>query len=233
METKKCPYCGEEIMASAKKCRHCDEWLDKEAAQAKITVNKPNNAAMAVPVNNNEVKISPSLTIIFIGCVVISSLVDILSMSNTRLWSEMVGHDEFSIDFANNICFIVGFCGLMSLLMIKLGRVGQKYPSAGTLIAEIIISALAFGFSALGIEEVAGIFLIRWLIMTLIISIMLMTTKETRMTGILIIVMLISIIAFEFYFDGKPRLSKGEIMAYLFLTNAYLFKLKEYLIGQE
>ena len=232
METKQCPICGEEIMASAKKCRHCDEWLDKEAAQAKITVNKPNNAAMAVPVNHNEVKISPSLTIIFIGCVVISSLIDILSMSNTRLWSEMVGHDEFSIDYANNICFIVGFCALMSLLMIKLGRVGQKYPSAGTMIAEIIITALAFGFSALGIEDMAAIFMIIWLIMTLIISIMLITTGKTRMTGIWIIVMLISTIAFEFYLDAGHHFSKGTIMAYLFLTNAYLFKLIEFL-GKE
>ena len=24
----KCPYCGEEIMAAAKKCKHCGEWLD-------------------------------------------------------------------------------------------------------------------------------------------------------------------------------------------------------------
>lgn len=27
-ETKKCPYCGEEILAIAKKCKHCGRWLD-------------------------------------------------------------------------------------------------------------------------------------------------------------------------------------------------------------
>ena len=29
LETIKCPYCGEEISANAKKCKHCKEWLDK------------------------------------------------------------------------------------------------------------------------------------------------------------------------------------------------------------
>ena len=29
-ETKRCPYCGEEILAVAKKCKHCGEWLNKE-----------------------------------------------------------------------------------------------------------------------------------------------------------------------------------------------------------
>lgn len=38
MEEKKlCPYCGEEILAVAKKCKHCGEWLDeKEIVETRI-----------------------------------------------------------------------------------------------------------------------------------------------------------------------------------------------------
>ena len=35
-ETKKCPYCGKDIMATAKKCRFCGEWLDKDATPANV-----------------------------------------------------------------------------------------------------------------------------------------------------------------------------------------------------
>ena len=28
--TKKCPSCGERILAEAKKCRHCGEWLNRK-----------------------------------------------------------------------------------------------------------------------------------------------------------------------------------------------------------
>ena len=36
METKKCPYCGEEILAVAKKCKFCGEWLDEESTAEQI-----------------------------------------------------------------------------------------------------------------------------------------------------------------------------------------------------
>lgn len=32
-KTRKCPYCGEEIMADARKCKHCGEWLEGEPVQ--------------------------------------------------------------------------------------------------------------------------------------------------------------------------------------------------------
>ena len=28
--TKKCPYCGGEIMTTAKKCKHCKQWLNEK-----------------------------------------------------------------------------------------------------------------------------------------------------------------------------------------------------------
>lgn len=31
METKNCPYCGEEVKLLAKKCKHCGEWFDENA----------------------------------------------------------------------------------------------------------------------------------------------------------------------------------------------------------
>lgn len=36
VETKKCPYYGEEILAVAKKCKYCGEWLDKDSGQSKL-----------------------------------------------------------------------------------------------------------------------------------------------------------------------------------------------------
>lgn len=38
-EMKTCPYCGQEILANAKKCKHCGKWLEKQCPQCGEWVN--------------------------------------------------------------------------------------------------------------------------------------------------------------------------------------------------
>ena len=37
-ETKICPHCGGEILAVAKKCKHCGQWLDENAPKPSLTL---------------------------------------------------------------------------------------------------------------------------------------------------------------------------------------------------
>lgn len=38
-EMKSCPYCGQEILVNAKKCKHCGKWLEKQCPQCGEWVN--------------------------------------------------------------------------------------------------------------------------------------------------------------------------------------------------
>lgn len=40
-ETKQCPYCGEEILSVAKKCKHCGEWLETTSSEPAKMIECP------------------------------------------------------------------------------------------------------------------------------------------------------------------------------------------------
>lgn len=81
METKKCPYCGGEIMESAKKCKHCGEWLEERPIspqQASTPESKP----------QTEVEIKDSITkIIFLfvfGGLILAIVIWLIIVSNQK-----------------------------------------------------------------------------------------------------------------------------------------------------
>ena len=57
-DTKRCPYCGEEIKAVAKKCRFCGQWLDEESNEVKSNeeVKPQNDASVEQMAPKEEVK---------------------------------------------------------------------------------------------------------------------------------------------------------------------------------
>lgn len=48
-ETKKCPYCGKEILAVAKKCKHCKKWIVKPNEAQDTSKDEPTNVSSINP----------------------------------------------------------------------------------------------------------------------------------------------------------------------------------------
>lgn len=68
---KRCPYCGEEIMAVAKKCKHCGSWLDESTKPLqerketqKLHVKSPNQT---LKINKNYIIIGIVAFVLILG----------------------------------------------------------------------------------------------------------------------------------------------------------------------
>ena len=53
-ETMKCPYCGEEILAVAKKCKHCGEWLDENESEEEYVAEENGSSESLVYVKEDD-----------------------------------------------------------------------------------------------------------------------------------------------------------------------------------
>jgi uncharacterized membrane protein YvbJ len=94
-ETKKCPYCGGEIMAVAKKCRHCGKWLDANNAMTQQPTNISTNAPKQSIFSNKK-------TVLMLIGVIIIGLVVFFSIHSSNGGNEPVQHNDYSGNETNS-----------------------------------------------------------------------------------------------------------------------------------
>ena len=75
-ETKLCPYCGKEILAVAKKCKHCGMWLDEPQPQTTNSVSPDEELRQnKSEVDSEKRKISRKKLLLIIGGFIIAGII--------------------------------------------------------------------------------------------------------------------------------------------------------------
>lgn len=133
--TKRCPYCGEEILDVAKKCKHCGEWLDKNAMSQTHSElqNKGSRAILGIPdkvksSSKASVGNSPiagkgcliaivAIAVIFLIIFLVNSISDTGSVrsntdyNDTVTWEEVVVEEIPNDDYVEGVDYSDGVIG--------------------------------------------------------------------------------------------------------------------------
>lgn len=95
-ETKKCPYCGNEILAVAKKCKHCGKWL--EAKDSHISLQP--NAGVDNPKKSQETNafklFMPVAIIIVVGIILVIAIQFFFKNNNGTSQSPTITEETYS-----------------------------------------------------------------------------------------------------------------------------------------
>ncbi len=239
METKQCPYCGEEIMKAAKKCRHCGEWLPVEQ-----TKTAPSNTQIQSQVNVAEDwKELPNAGILQLACWITWALEFISTIQNydSKLDSFLGSILQF---FADNIpdWIILIALGIMWFILIMGLRTYCQIRNIGKMpfIALVCLMVGAYLITLTGCfvedEDLALLCLILFAfplivalsILELIIGIKLHKSDSTRRLGmwfmIYAIIPIVAMIVELGLWSGETQMIVTSIVEFI-ITTAVLHEL--------
>lgn len=152
-KTRTCPYCGEEIMADAKKCRHCGEWLNDEAEPKQDPAQE-----MAIKEFENQLKNEVLVTTSHEE----GSLIDSVpnkpneSLFKSCFWEQITKH---YCDFKGNVdrktfwvCYLY-----YSLIMLVIAGVSAIVPLLGIILMTVVSLGLLLPFLGLMVRRLHDI----------------------------------------------------------------------------
>ncbi|MBI3724808.1 zinc ribbon domain-containing protein [bacterium] len=105
--TKPCPFCAEQIAVSAKKCRFCNEWLDKSAAPAPAPDIDP-ALGYVLPVNVSPLALIAGYLGLFSILIIVAPvglLVSILAIHDLKKHPEKSGWGRAIFGLGSSILF--------------------------------------------------------------------------------------------------------------------------------
>lgn len=150
--TKQCPFCGEEIQATAKKCRHCGEWLEDSVS------NTQNQATTEIPfqgdsnnhkteVNYLKTPISDFVPILFWTGVIatfisMSHQSGVCYLTNPQKWLQIMQWATYIPEWVADL--LSGLVDTIFAYALYIGMKQQTRPMSGLLITNIIITILIY-----------------------------------------------------------------------------------------
>lgn len=150
--TKQCPFCGEEIQATAKKCRHCGEWLEDSVS------NTQNQATTEIPfqgdsnnhkteVNYLKTPISDFVPILFWTGVIatfisMSHQSGVCYLTNPYKWLQIMQWATYIPEWVADL--LSGLVDTIFAYALYIGMKHQTRPMSGLLITNIIITILIY-----------------------------------------------------------------------------------------
>ena len=228
MDRKNCPYCGEEIAASAKKCRFCGEWLEdpQQPIQPDPQPQYPQQDYQSQPQPNvaTEKKFYPKPLVTFLIIVsVIGLFSDLLEILNPKL-------EEFNeiAEIIGSILSGGGICTLFILFARKNSADRLPGVSNGLLMTTGILYTLMSVISCFDNDGIiSGMLFLATAVCWAIGSIQLMKIEELKKTGLWMLLSVLITTAILIYFGvtsaSVSSKGMGKLLVFVYLGGYVMF----------